>query len=441
MNWRQMTFGAYVFALLGSLAAAQEPATPSTGVPPGQPPAQAPGPGRGRGGPAVVSPQIEPDGRVTFRILAPQATTVTVGGDINGSLVAAADGGAAPPTGPAAGAPPAPAAGTPVPPATPAAGATPQGGRGGAPPALVMTKGDNGIWSGTTVRRVRPGAWRYTFNVDGLSVVDPRNTNVTHNQTSPSSVLYVPGDFSETRNVPHGTVGLVRYVAKALGNAPREMYVYTPPGYEKGTGRYPVLYLIHGGGDTAISWATVGRAPNILDNLIAEKRAVPMIVVMPSGWTPSGGQVMTSDASKDPFNAEMMQDIIPFIEANYRTVGNPEGRALSGLSMGGIQTLNTGLTNLGTFRYVVVMSSGWTTEADREFFYKSQAAKIPTYNKELKLLWMGWGETDIARLNSLAIVEHFKSKGVEIETRESSGGHTWDNWRLYLYETAPKLFR
>jgi enterochelin esterase family protein len=433
MRSTQAVFSLSVFVLLSSVATGTFPAAAPMLRGFDQASPQAPAPGRGRGGPAVVSPQIEPDGRVTFRLLAPQATTVTLGGDINGSLVPAPN--VSPTTASAPSAPPA------VPAAPDATRAAPQGGRGGGSPAVVMTKGDSGVWSGTTARPVRPGAWRYTFSVDGVPTVDPRNTNLTHSQTSPSSVLYVPGDFSETRNVPHGTVGLVRYVSRALGNAAREMYVYTPPGYEKGTGRYPVLYLIHGGGDTAISWSTVGRAPNILDNLIAEKKAVPMIVVMPSGWTPSGGQVMTSDAAKDPFNQEMMQDIIPFVEANYRTRANPEGRALSGLSMGGIQTLNTGLTNLGTFRYVVVMSSGWTTEADREFFYTSQAAKIPKYNDELELFWMGWGETDIARANSLAVIEHFKSRGVEIETRESPGGHTWDNWRLYLYEVAPKLFR
>jgi enterochelin esterase family protein len=255
------------------------------------------------------------------------------------------------------------------------------------------------------------------------------------------SLLVVPGDFSETRDVPHGTVGLARYVARTLGNARREMYVYTPPGYEKGTGRYPVLYLIHGGGDTAVSWSTVGRANDILDNLIAEKKSVPMIVAMPSGWTPSGGQVMTSDATKDPFNDELLKDIIPFVEANYRTTGTADARALSGLSMGGIQTLNIGLHNLGTFRYLAVMSSGWISEQDREFFYKAEAAKIPKYNSALKLFWWGWGETDIARANGLAVIDTFKSRGVKIETRESPGGHTWDNWRLYLYEVAPKLFR
>ena len=241
--------------------------------------------------------------------------------------------------------------------------------------------------------------------------------------------------------MPHGTVGAVHYVAKTLNNARREIYVYTPPGYEKGTGRYPVLYLIHGGGDTAISWSTVGRANNILDNLLADKKAVPMIVVMPSGWTPSGGQVMTADATKDPFNDELLKDIIPFVETNYRTMSSPDSRALSGLSMGGIQTLNIGLHNLGTFRYVAVMSSGWTTEEDREFFYKAEADKISKYNSALKLFWWGWGETDIARTNGLAVIDKFKSQGVRIETRESPGGHTWDNWRLYLYEVAPKLFR
>jgi enterochelin esterase family protein len=255
------------------------------------------------------------------------------------------------------------------------------------------------------------------------------------------SLLYVPGDFSETRDVPHGAVGLVRYVAKALGGVRREMYVYTPPGYEKGAGRFPVLYLIHGGGDTALSWSTVGRANYILDNLLAEKKAVPMIVVMPSGWTPSGGQVMTADATKDPFNDELLKDIIPFVESNYRTTGTADARALSGLSMGGIQTLNIGLHNLGTFRYVAVMSSGWTTEQDREFFYKTEAAKIPKYNGALKLFWWGWGEIDIARANGLAVIEKFKSQGVRIETRETPGGHTWENWRLYLNEVAPKLFR
>ena len=152
-----------------------------------------------------------------------------------------------------------------------------------------------------------------------------------------------------------------------------------------------MLYLIHGGGDTAVSWSTVGRANNILDNLLAEKKAKPMIVVMPSGWTPSGGQVMTSDATKDPFNDEMIKDIIPFVQANYRTLATPDNRALSGLSMGGIQTLNTGLHNLGTFRYVAVMSSGWITEADREFFYQDRSGEDPDLQQSAQVVLVGLG--------------------------------------------------
>jgi enterochelin esterase family protein len=219
------------------------------------------------------------------------------------------------------------------------------------------------------------------------------------------------------------------------------MYVYTPPGYEKGADSYPVLYLIHGGGETASSWSTVGRANDILDNLIAEGKAVPMIIVMPSGWTPLGGQVMTSDATKDPFNDEMMKDIIPYMESHFRVKADPDDRALSGLSMGGIQTLNVGLHNLGAFRYLVVMSSGWISDQDRESFYAAEAARIPTYNSQLKLFWWGWGVTDIARPNAMLVTERLKSMGVHVETMETPDGHEWKNWRLYLHEEAPKLFR
>ena len=179
---------------------------------------------------------------------------------------------------------------------------------------------------------------------------------------------------------------------------------------------------------------------NILDNLLADKKAKPMIVVMPSGWTPSGGQVMTSDATKDPFNDEMMKDIIPFIQATYRTMATPENRALSGLSMGGIQTLNTGLHNLGTFRYVAVMSSGWIYGGRPRLLLYGGSRKIPTYNTALKLFWWGWGETDIARANGLAVIEKFKGQGVKIETMETPGGHEWANWRLYLTRSRRSCF-
>ena len=304
-----------------------------------------------------------------------------------------------------------------------------------------MTKGLDGVWSGSSALPMKPGAWRYHFVVDGMTVVDSNNVNTSPYQTRMESLLIVPGDFSETRDVPHGAVSRLRYVASTLNNATREMYVYTPPGYEQGTQSYPILYLIHGGGETAASWSTAGRSNDILDNPIAEGKAVLMIIVMPSGWTPRGGQVMTSDATKDPFNDEMMKDIIPYMEAHFRVKASPDDRALSGLSMGGIQTLNIGLHNLGSFRYLAVMSSGWTTDQDRKFFFTSQAARIPTYNSQLKLFWWGWGATDIARPNAILVTDRLKSLGVHTETMETPDGHEWKNWRLYLHEVAPKLFR
>jgi enterochelin esterase-like enzyme len=389
-----------------SRAAAQTPAaqTATTAIP--TPPAP-----MGRQAP-LVSPQIANDGRVTFRVSAPQAASVALAGDIvsQGFRHEA----------PGAGKRDAPVA----------YGAT-----------IPMTKGAGGVWSWTSELPVKPGAWRYHFMVDGMTAVDSRNVNTSPYQAQLESLVIVPGDFSETRDVPHGAVSKVRYVASALSNAVREIYVYTPPGYEKGAESYPVLYLIHGGGETAASWSTVGRANDILDNLIADGKAVPMIIVMPSGWTPLGGQVMTSDATKDPFNDEMMKDILPYVESHFRVKADPDDRALSGLSMGGIQTLNVGLHNLGAFRYLVVMSSGWVSDQDRQSFFTAEAARIPSYNSQLKLFWWGWGVTDIARPNALLVTDHFKSLGVKVETMETPDGHEWKNWRLYLHDAVPKLFR
>ena len=356
----------------------------------------------------LVSPQVASDGRVTFRILAPQATTVTVGGDIKQGLQRE----------------------------TPAPGTTAANTVG-----IAMTKGPDGIWTGTSALPMKPGAWRYHFVVDGMNVVDSRNVNTSPYQSQMESLLLIPGDFAETRDVPHGAILRVRYVASSLQNATREMYVYTPPGYKRGSESYPVLYLIHGGGETAASWSTVGRANDILDTLIAEGKAVPMLIVMPSGWTPLGGQVMTAEATRDPFNDEMMKDILPYMQSHFRVKASPDDRALGGLSMGGIQTLNIGLHNLGAFRYLVVMSSGWITPEDRQYFFTTEAARIPTYNTQLKLFWWGWGQTDIARPNAIAVTERLKASGVHLETLETPDGHEWKNWRLYLVEVAPKLFR
>lgn len=354
--------------------------------------------------PATPSPQVLSDGRVTFRLMAPHATSVELAGDVYQGL--------------------------------------PRTGTKLAPPSTIpMVKGADGLWTGTSTAAFAPGAWRYHFLVDGMDVPDPRNVQASPFQHGTESLLVTPGDFSETRPVPHGAVARVAYNASVFGGAGREMYIYTPPGYEKGTASYPVFYLLHGGGETDSSWSTVGRAGEILDNLIAAGKAVPMIVVMPCGWTPSGSQVMTADAAKDPFNNEMIEDIVPYVESHYRTLADADHRALGGLSMGGIQTLNIGLHNLGTFRSLVVMSSGWFP-ADREAFFSGQdAARMPQYNEKLKLFWWGWGQTDIARENALACVARFKQAGVHLQTEETPDGHEWKNWRLYLSQVAPMLFR
>jgi enterochelin esterase-like enzyme len=354
--------------------------------------------------PPAPSPQLLPNGKVTFRLLAPHATSVELAGDIYQGL---------------------PRAGTTLAP----------------PSSIPMTKGPDGLWTGTSITPFLPGAWRYHFRVDDMDVPDPRNVLSSPFQHGMESLLVTPGDFSETRTVPHGAVARVDYNASTVAGAAREMYIYTPPGYEKGTRAYPVFYLLHGGGETDSSWSTVGRAGDILDNLIAAGKAQPMIIVMPSGWTPSGPQVMTADATKDPFNNELIQDILPFVESHYRTQADPEHRALGGLSMGGIQTLNIGLHNLGMFRSLVVMSSGWFP-ADRDaFFTGSDAARIPHINSRLTLFWWGWGQTDIARDNALACIARLKKAGVQLETDETPDGHEWKNWRLYLSQVAPLLFQ
>jgi len=358
----------------------------------------------------VLSPEVLPDHRVTFRIGAPNAKTVTLGSEFVTQANAVMG-----------------------PPGDLTAGPT---------PVVNFVKGADGVWTGTTTEPIRPGVYRYFFVVDGVVTLDPRNTEMSPQHASQNSLLIVPGDFSEHRNVPHGSVIEQHFISSTLGGIDRRLMIYTPPGYDKGKGTYPVLYLMHGRGDSETSWLTAGRANEILDNLIAEGKAKPMIVVMPAGWTPNAFQVMTSDPNKEPFVKEMMTDIIPFVQRSFRTIETPEGRAMAGLSMGGVQTLNTSIaSNLGTFRYVGIFSSGWFLQEDRQFFYDHNQDTIARMNKELKLFWWGWGHTDFAAPGAIELTSYFKSKGVKLTATESPGGHDWRNWRLYLSEFAPLLFR
>ena len=368
-------------------------------------------------GPVVNSPEALADGRVTFRILAPQAESVSLqASDIPGMA------------------------------------------RGG--PAFV--KGENGVWE-ATIGPVAPGAYRYTFMVNGVSVVDPRNPGVSESNNNVSSLVHVPGaEWMDTRQVPHGAVARVHYYSTALGRH-RRMHVYTPPGYEAGTEKYPVFYLLHGAGDCEDAWSSVGRAGFILDNLIAAQKAKPMIVVMPAGHTSASfgmGGGRGAGSMVDEFTEDFTKDVVPYIESRYRVLTDRNSRAIAGLSMGGMQTLHIAMSDLGKYAYVGVFSSGIfgsgpaKPAAPGAPAPKEQAPAGPDWEtqhlamldnaelkKGLKLLWFATGAEDFLLGTTKSSLDLLKKHGFAPVYKETAGGHTWINWREYLNEFAPQLFR
>jgi enterochelin esterase-like enzyme len=386
--------------------------------------AQEPAPARGRGGrggpqaPPVVSPEVAADRKITFRIAAPQAQAVR----LNASDIP------------------------------------------GLGQAATLTKGENGVWS-TTVGPIEPGAYRYTFNVDGVATIDPRSPTISESNANVWSMVYVPGaDFMDAKNnVPHGSVAAVPYFSTAL-NAWRRLHVYTPPGYEANGEKYPVFYLLHGAGDNDHSWTSVGRANFILDNLIAAKKAKPMVVVMTAGHTPpapapnagqgrGGGGFL---AAADPFAQDFVIDVMPLVEKRYRVLTDRAHTAIAGLSMGGSQTLNIAIPNLKRFAYIGVYSSGLIGEAGDG----RGAAAVPAppnpnswesrnlatldnaaLKKGLKLVWFSTGKDDGLITTTKATVDVLKKHGFTVAYEESPGGHTWINWRNYLNTFAPQLFQ
>lgn len=371
--------------------------------------AQAKKPGFPRG-PQVVSPEVLPDGQIVFRILAPEAKSVGLSAsDMPGQ---------------------------------------PQGGP-------QFTKKENGVWE-ATVGPVPHGAYRYVFIVDTVNVLDPRNTSTSESNNNVWSMVYVPGARSmDMLEVPHGAVAEVHYYSKPLSQF-RRMHVYTPPGYMLNKDKYPVFYLLHGAGDCDDSWTTVGRAGFILDNLIATGMAEPMIVVMPAGHV-SGGAGITRDV--DAFSEDFIGAVMPYIERSYRVLKDRRSRAIAGLSMGGMQTLNVAMSDLGKFSYIGVFSSGVFGMAPKTPPKTDGAKPSPkesspdweqqhismldnaALRKDLKLLWFATGSEDFLVGTTEATVEMFKKHGFSPVYEKSSGGHTWINWREYLLEFAPQLFR
>jgi enterochelin esterase family protein len=362
----------------------------------------APAQPKGPKGPVVVSPEVKDDRTVTIRLLAPKATAVGLSSsDLPGGF------------GPRA-----------------------------------LKKGDNGVWE-LNLDKVEPGTYRYVFDVDGVRVVDPRNQAVSESNGNVWSVLHVPGaEFMDRTDVPHGAVAAVYYKSSALGKD-RRMHVYTPPGYDSGTDKYPVLYLLHGAGDSDDSWTSVGRANFILDNLIAAKKAKTMIVVMPAGHTGpfSFGMPTTPTKGAGPvgnarFEDDFTKDIQPYVEKHYRVLTDRPNRAIAGLSMGGAQTLNLLGARPKDFGYAGVFSSAIIFGKTADWETANKAALEDREAKEgLKLLWFATGKDDFLMGRTRETVELFKKHEFKPEFQETTGGHTWINWQKYLNEFAPRMFQ
>jgi enterochelin esterase family protein len=325
--------------------------------------------------------------------------------------------------------------------------------------ATALTRGANGVWE-LAVGPVDPGSYRYAFNVDGVATIDPRNPGISESNNNVWSLVHVPGAAAfDTTDVPHGAVAEVTYKSTTLGRF-RRMHVYTPPGYETGRERYPVFYLLHGAGDNDDSWSSVGRAGFILDNLIAAKKARPMVVVMPAGHAVNQGSVIGTNAT-DAFVNDFVTDLMPHVEKHYRVQTDRASTAIAGLSMGGAQTLSVAIPRLQRFGYVGVFSSGLlnalpvgrgrgagpapaaaSTPPAAAEWEKANAAYLADAKSKagLRLFWFSTGKDDFLIENTRATVALFKQHQYQPVYVESTGGHTWINWRNYLTEFAPQLF-
>lgn len=302
-----------------------------------------------------------------------------------------------------------------------------------------MTKEESGLWS-VTLGPAEPDIYSYSFTVDGLQVVDPANAWLKVWLSTAQNLVEVPGRepmFFSEQQVPHGTVHRHRYQSESLG-VTRGLYVYTPPGYETNRDtEYPALYLFHGFGDDESAWTMVGRANVIVDNLLARKRAEPLIIVMPYGHTPSTPPEMRSIGRYKAFEKDLLQDVIGYVEKNYRVSADQSRRAVAGLSMGGGQSLTVGLGNLDTFGWVGAFSSA--IPGDEEL--KRLLAEPGSINDQLNLLWIGCGREDFLFEANQKFFERLEADGIKHVTHVTDGAHDWRVWRRYLNEFVPLLFR
>jgi enterochelin esterase-like enzyme len=308
-----------------------------------------------------------------------------------------------------------------------------------------MKKDTGGYWAVTT-DSISKGFHYYSLLIDGVALADPSSETFygMGRMASGIEIPYRNGGYYAQRDVPHGDIRIKKYLSKAMGSW-REMYVYTPPGYDKSTEKYPVLYLLHGGGEDQRGWATQGKTDLILDNLISEGKAKPMIIVMLDGnMGGSGGIAGFNENVLKQFENELKAGAIPFVESNFRVETDAKNRALAGLSMGGLQTLYAGIRNTEMFSSLGVFSSGWfannTALTDPQYaFMKTSSEKI---NGDLKNFWISMGgQEDIAFNNCKIMLAKFDELGVKYKYSEYPGGHTWPVWRHDLFQFSQLLFK
>jgi enterochelin esterase-like enzyme len=308
-----------------------------------------------------------------------------------------------------------------------------------------LVKDTSGFWNLTT-EVISRGFHYYTLLIDGVALADP-SSETFYGMGRMASGIEIPfreGSYYALKDVAHGDIRIKKYFSK-VSNSWREMYVYTPPGYDNSIVKYPVLYLLHGGGEDQRGWATQGKTDLILDNLIAENKSEPMIIAMLDGNVGGGGGIANfGEQQLRAFENELKNGAIPFVESNFRTETDANNRALAGLSMGGLQTLYAGIKNIDMFSYLGVFSSGWwannTKLSDPQYEIMQKNAK--TINKNLKELWISQGgKEDIAHANCQIMMKKFDDMGIKYKYSEYPGGHTWPVWRHDIYMFSQLLFK
>ena len=365
----------------------------------------------------VVSPEIHDNNTVTFRFKAPKAVRVQLTGDF-----------------------------LPV----------QKNAKFEAPGIVDLKEGQEGVWEYTTPEPLKPELYSYSFIVDGLRMNDPANVYLIRDVSTLTNVFIIGGDradFYKVNPVPHGTVSRIWYDSPALG-LERRMTVYTPAGYETSGKRYPVLYLLHGMGGDEEAWISLGRTAQILDNLIAQGKAKPMIVVMPNGnasqeaapGESSRGMVpptMQLPKTMEGSYEQAFPEIVKFIDKNYRTIKSKSGRAIAGLSMGGFHSLHISKQYPDMFNYIGLFSAAIMPNKEVSSpIYENVEGKLKVqFDKNPALYWIAIGKTDFLYKANEEYRKLLDEKGYKYTYYESDEGHIWKNWRIYLTEFVPMLFR